>query len=439
MRQTCTYIGIITCSLVLLLFGGQAWAQVCSNPGIDGPATPTGIINSYYPGTGSVSAGSTSISVNIAGKRGAAANIAAGDLIIVMQMQDADINTSNSSSYGGSSAGSGYTALNNAGVYEYAVVSPSYVTGTSPVTVTAPLANGYRTTPASASAGQRTFQVIRVPQYASAVLGAGISAARWGGTGTEYTGGVVAFDVAGQLNWNGQTIDVSGSGFRGAGGIDLDGANPTTGLANNDFRTTAPTGALPIAGTGLNRLNGGKGEGIAGTPRWVNNNNLLFDTGADGYPNGSFARGAPGNAGGGGTDGDVATNQNNTGGGGGGAYSPGGMGGYGWTPDTPPMYMTGGYGGEAVPMNAARLSMGGGGGAGTSNNATGTPGGGFASSGAAGGGIVIIRTRTSTGTGTVNANGKPATRRLPMTRPAVAAVAAQSSCSPQTAHWRASR
>ncbi len=390
---------------MLLLLGGQASAQVCSNPGVDGPATPSGVINSYYPGTGTVSAGSTSITVSIAGKRGAAANIAAGDLIIIMQMQDADIDSSNTTSYGGSSGGSGFTALNNAGIYEYAVVSPSYVTGANPITVTAPLANSYRSATATFSAGQRTFQVIRVPQYASVVMGAGVTASMWSGTGTEYTGGVVAFDVAGQLSWGGQIIDVTGLGFRGAGGINLVGANPSAGLTNTDIRTTAPTGVPPFAGTGLNRLNAGKGEGIAGTPRWINNSNTLLDTGTDGYPNGSFARGAPGNAGGGGTDGSVTSNQNNSGGGGGGAYSTGGMGGYGWTPGTPPMYMTGGYGGESVPMSPARLTMGGGGGAGTTNNATGTPGGGFASSGAAGGGIVIIRTRTTTGTGTINANG----------------------------------
>lgn len=404
-KRSRTYMGVIACTLVLLLFGSLAYAQVCSNPGVDGPGTPTGIINSYYPGTGSVSAGSTSIPVNIAGKRGAAANITAGDLIIIMQMQDADIDSSNTTSYGGSSAGSGYTALNNAGTYEYAVVSPSYVTGTNPITVTAPLANSYRSSAATFSAGQRTFQVIRVPQYASAVLGPGVTASPWGGAGTEYTGGVVAFDVAGQLTWGGQAIDVTGLGFRGAGGISLVGANPSAGLTNTDIRTTAPTGIPPFAGTGLNRLNAGKGEGIAGTPRWVNNSNFLVDTGADGYPNGSFARGAPGNAGGGGTDGGVTSNQYNTGGGGGGAYSTGGMGGYGWTPGTPPMYMTGGYGGDSVPMAPSRLTMGGGGGAGTTNNATGTPGGGFASSGAAGGGIVIIRTRTTAGSGTINANG----------------------------------
>ena len=79
MKQTCTYMGIITCSLVLLLFGGQAYSSpVCSNPGVDGPATPSGVINSYYPGTGTVSMFSKSITVNIAGKRGAAANRSGG-------------------------------------------------------------------------------------------------------------------------------------------------------------------------------------------------------------------------------------------------------------------------------------------------------------------------------------------------------------------------
>ena len=51
-----------------------------------------------------------------------------------------------------------------------------------------------------------------------------------------------------------------------------------------------------------NNANGSKGEGIAGTPRYMNYNFTLIDNVVEGYPGGSFARGAPGNAGGGATD-----------------------------------------------------------------------------------------------------------------------------------------
>jgi len=394
MMQRFTYIANAVVCLLILALPSMGSAAVCSNPGVDGPASISGIVNSYYPGTGTSMAGSTSLSVSIAGKRGAAASIAAGDLVMVMQMQDADIDSSNTSSYGGSQPGTGYTALNNAGVYEYAVVSSGYTTGTSPIILTAPLANSYRTAAASGTAGQRSYQVIRVPQYSSATLTGTLTAPAWDGG----TGGVVAFDVAGNLAWGGQTIDVLGRGFRGGAARQLTGGAG----ANTDFRTLSTVAT-----------NGGKGEGIAGTPRWMfipttpgsNSAGANLDTGVEGYPNGSHARGAPGNAGGGGSDGNPVANDQNTGGGGGGAYSVGGMGGYGWTPLTPPGFQTGGYGGYSVSMSPGRLTMGGGGGAGTSNNGTGTPGAGLASGGAAGGGIVIIRSRTVSGSGTINVSG----------------------------------
>lgn len=292
---------------------------------------------------------------------------------MIIQMQDTTINTSNTSSYGAASA-------INAGKYEYAVVAS--VAG-STVTLTSGLTNSYTYQAGSDTVVQKTIQLIRVPVYSSASLGAGTTALAWNGS----TGGVLAFDVTGALNLNSVTVDVRGKGYRGGGGRQLGGG---TGI-NTDYRTLA-----------TNNANGSKGEGIAGTPRYVNNSGSLLNTGVEGYPNGSYARGAPANAGGGGTDDNPPSNDENTGGGGGGGYGSGGLGGYGWNATTSPGR---GIGGAGVASSASKLTMGGGGGAGTSNNGTGTPGSGFASSGAIGGGVIMVRAGSMTGTGTFNVSG----------------------------------
>ncbi|NJC96333.1 MAG: hypothetical protein FIB03_08350, partial [Anaerolineae bacterium] len=64
---------------------------VCGVPGKDGPATLGGVVNTYYPGTANVSAGATSIPVG--SPSGAASPIQPGDLLLVVQMQAADINS----------------------------------------------------------------------------------------------------------------------------------------------------------------------------------------------------------------------------------------------------------------------------------------------------------------------------------------------------------
>src|SRR6185369_7880905 len=166
---------------------------------------------------------------------------------------------------------------------------------------------------------------------------------------------------------------------------------------------TAPSSATTLTG-----FQGSKGEGIAGTPRYVWNaaTGAVVDTGVEGYPGGSMARGAPGNAGGGSTDGDPNGaspngNDQNSGGGGGGNGGAGGTGGNTWSSNM----ARGGAGGVVFAEKAAgRVVMGGGGGAGTRNNDTTVA----SSSAAAGGGIVIIRAGAVVGTGAINASGAAA-------------------------------
>src|SRR2546428_4907540 len=75
----------------------------CATPGRDGTASLTGVINTYYPGVGTAAAASTTITLGTA--TGAAAPIAIGDLVLVTQMQDAGIDSTNTGAYGDGVAG----------------------------------------------------------------------------------------------------------------------------------------------------------------------------------------------------------------------------------------------------------------------------------------------------------------------------------------------
>ncbi len=391
---------------------------VCATPGKDGtPGSPlSGYVNTYYAGVGTANAGTTTLTVATPSV-GASTQAGAGDLLLVIQMQAATINSTNTSSYGSGNPGypsAGSLSVGNSGEYEFVTVSNVIVSAnTDTLTIVGSGANGgllnsYATAAASATQGAQTFQVIRVPQYSSAVLSSSLGAYPWDGA----KGGVLALDVASQLTLGG-TVSLDGNGFRGGGGRILGGQ---TGMAATDIVTLS-----------TQKANGSKGEGIAGTPRYVapalssiTTATTATDTAqayTEGLPNGSYARGAPGNAGGGATDADPTANDQNDGGGGGGNGGTGGQGGFAWESAG----TVGGFGGVNFPANTGSVVLGGGGGAGTSNNGAwwdpatntgnancGTNCTGIYSSGTAGGGIVIIRTGAVTGTGTITASGQNA-------------------------------
>jgi uncharacterized repeat protein (TIGR01451 family) len=381
-------LGAVLCAHVM------ANAQVCSAPGKDGPgALITGTVNTYYQPAVGTFTGATSIALS--NPIGAATPIAPGDLVLVMQMQCENINTTNTANYGaGNGTGRGYTdpaAGCRAGQYEYVRAGAASSNTNLDLSAT-PLVNTY-TLDATTATNRRTFQVIRVPQYSSASLGGTVTAAYW----TGITGGVVAMDVAGNLDMNGNGIDVTGQGFRGGGGIAWNNTAPS----NADYVTTTNI---------VTNVHSMKGEGIAGTPRAVFNpvTVAVVDLGATwgGYAVGSQGRGAPGTAGGGGDNFDGA--RDNGGGGGGGNGGDGGFGAYGWRNGgwVGVTYAVDGrdlrgIGGATFTQRAVgRLVMGGGGGAGGDNNS-----GGLNSSGGAGGGIVLVRAGSASGTGLINANG----------------------------------
>ncbi|MGC8465264.1 MAG: hypothetical protein ACP5O0_04960 [Acidimicrobiales bacterium] len=345
----------------------------------------TGVINTYYSGSTVTTTNSTStITMKLDPSHlNASTPVSPGDTILILQNQGGTYSTSSSSSYG---------TLSNlaAGTYEFATVATVSVAGNvTTVTTTTPLTDTFSASAQQSSSGSASassisdFQVVRVPTYiGDAELTSNLTALPWNGS----DGGIFALSVTGQLNLNGYAINVSGDGFRGGIGYALSGGvEPVPALGSSDTGYAYP---------GSDKANGQKGEGVVGTP---NQSAIPSNSYVDGYATGDFGRGAPGNAGGGGTDPDGHSNDENTGGGGGGNGGSGGQGGFSW--DTG--LNDGGLGGSSLTPSSHDLFLGGGGGAGTVNNSEPK----FAGSGGNGGGIIVLTVGGLTGTGSLSANG----------------------------------
>lgn len=251
----------------------------------------------------------------------------AGTDILLIQMQGATISNANNNTFGN------ITALNNAGLYERAVIES--VNGNK-ISLRNALLNSYQTTGA--------VQIVSIPIYENAVVTDTLHTKPWNGK----TGGVLALEVKNTLRLN-APIEASGKGFRG-GEANITTTNNCNALINaTDYFY------------GLNNWRGAtKGEGIA-----------AIQAGKE------AGRGAQANGGGGGND-------HNSGGGGGGNTTGGGNGGRNEEPDifgcdgpNP------GLGGKAIFFSDNRIFLGGGGGAGHENNQVGTDGGN-------GGGIILL-------------------------------------------------
>ncbi|MFN3265328.1 MAG: isopeptide-forming domain-containing fimbrial protein [Deinococcales bacterium] len=453
------------------MYSGVSLAQVCALPG-SGGTTPVG--NAYYPGTGTGGAGTaTPNSLTVGSARAVEpgffmSNTAfqPGDLAFIWQVQDAVFNIENNNRYGdgigdGTSPntqtatnynGSGWTDLRQAGKYEFAQVTNSVPTTGGTLTFSAPLVNTYTTADATPTTPRRRYQVIRVAQNSNLALPATVNVLPWNG----FTGGIVVFDVAGTLSapGGGATINGNGAGFRGGGGaVGFSGAgNPSS----SDY-ITDPNNNTVAQGAR-------KGEGIGGTPDLVRgavgapvtitaNGRTLITPGAGasgatngvpagltggdlGYPGnangGTRSRGAPGNAGGGGS-------AHNSGGGGGSNVGTGGQGAHSFgfyrnvnnspscvnesatvSPAGTPWFSCNGDGTRFVggrpgrslaiaefqnPNN--RLTMGGGGGAGDGNNQSDNPTV-AQGSGGNGGAAVFIRAQNLSLVNpiTINVNGQ---------------------------------
>ncbi|MEP6584448.1 MAG: T9SS type A sorting domain-containing protein [Ginsengibacter sp.] len=375
-------------------------------------AVANNVVNTYYSGALDVLSGATSITVGPLDARGNATPLAAGDLILIIQIQGADIDASNTDSYGDNVSGgqaSGYLNTNvYAGAYEYNSVAG--VAG-SVVNLSYTIANNYYHRDFSTGSSIQRYEIVRVPRYYNFTIkaGASVTAPAWNGS----TGGIVVIEAANVFKLSG-SIDVNSKGFRGGGGKNLTGAtagnsNGSGTLTNTDYRWESPIT------NGANLTGGAKGEGIAGTPAYyfVLGATTTTTASVEGYLSGSMGRGAAGNAGGGSTDGSPVgastQNQYNSGGGGGANGGTGGNGGSGWHGGTGDVntYPTGGFGGSVfAERSIQKFVLGGGGGAGSANNSL--PSNEYSASGGSGGGIILTRAKSYSGTGTANANGSNA-------------------------------
>lgn len=378
--------------LALAVAGVLGWAAAQSTPNFcPVPGTVTdigGVVNTYYPGVGTAGPSVGPVTIQVGPRRtGGGPDIAPGDLLLIVQMQDATFNfdpSDTSSAAAGNAAFGTLRDLNSAGRYEYATATS---VGLGSITVGS-LRYRYTSADSTTTAGQKRFQVVRVARYGNARIISEIRALEWEGS----SGGIVAVDVTGTLDFNGQRINVNGQGFRGGGAV------RTTGDGVENLTPGAPNPAIPTAGLGIypasfrkpapaavsegplddyfpywsgGAPHGTKGEGIGGAPLITNDlprqpagsqddqydpsgrisgYPRLIYPGAGAFPAGNGidqARGFVLNAGGGGTDGmplkDPATaaaivdgNSFNAGGGGGSNAGAGGKGGNGWVRPTPP-------------------------------------------------------------------------------------------------------
>jgi len=422
MKTTLPYSLVAYKLFLTVLFCGpviSGYSQ--SAKGKDGAASYTTagtvILNRYAAVSQSANAGSLSVTVSdITTLNGSYALInganpyatdalSKGDLVMIVQVQGASINTNDDAGYGA------VTDYLNTGNYELKSV---YDVSGNTILLCTNLTNSYTQN------GRSRTQVIRVPRLTTLHVATGVTIGglAWSGS----VGGVVAIETSGAVTLDG-TVSANAIGFRG--GVD----DKTTSVASG-------SGAVTLYRTTVSTTTAGKGEGIAGNA--TDYNTLL---------NGAYGRGAAANGGGGG-------NGHNSGGGGGanagtnGSLTPwngtgiknittaawatawnleaasfatdvstgAGRGGYSYSNSNQDALVlgpggaawggdkrqnVGGLGGRPLDYaDNTRLFMGGGGGAGDGNNSA-------SGNGGNGGGIIFILSNGNiSGSGTISANGQ---------------------------------
>ena len=246
------------------------------------------------------------------------------DVLMIIQMQGGAIEDSNTPLYGSNTGtGNGYTDLGPAGWYEFVVVTGARDKGSLQyeVDTDVTLAHEYKSRDAN------RFQVILVPFCNVATIDTSTVIPSWDGS----IGGVLAV-LANTIRLG--DVSLQGKGFRGGPLVDRFSQSLDASVNQKGYRDDTSTSSPTLA------YNGPKGEGFIGSPR--------IQTRTSTYPDGlDCARGAPGNAGGGGNVFDS--------GGGGGANAGQGGDGRIYTKST---YKSG-IGGALLPTTAnERLFLG---------------------------------------------------------------------------------
>ena len=397
--------------LIIFLFF-IAYLSSYSQRGRDGAKTvavANTIVNEYTTLSANAAAGATTINVansslNTNGRF--AGSLAPGDLIMIIQVQGATIQTGVQTRQWGK-----ILNYNNCGLYEFEQVLT--VPNSTSITIECGLINSYT------SAGK--VEVIRVPRYSSLTVNSGgsLTGDAWSGT----TGGVLAVEVLGATSINsGGSMDVSGKGFRG-GVLNDDvyswgigeyvyptndyGAEKGEGIAGyqTDYDAMGGRycrGAAANGGGGANTHNhgGGGGANAGDTTLWTGQgnpdiSNASWATAWD-FEGAGYATSTSTSTGGGrGGYSFSSTNQNAL------ALGPWNVtGSTAWGGDNRRFW--GGLGGRPLDYSTGRIYMGGGGGAGEQNDSKG-------SSGAKGGGIIYVQSYgTISGAGQIISNGAAA-------------------------------
>lgn len=315
--------------ILLLLHLPLAYEVVYSQANISGTINVYTSVNAISYPNNSVTVSSTS-------------GFAIGDQVVLIQMKGATIDQTDAATYGT------ITNYNDAGNYEILIICD--IIGNE-VIFDDVIMNTY--TPSG------IVQLIYMPVYSgnATISGGDLTATAWNGT----TGGVLALEVAGTLDFGSQNINLNGRGFRGGNTITSSGSCNFV-LDATYYLPSTNTSGLAFKGEGITEQITGKETG----------------------------RGPQANGGGGG-------NNHNAGGSGGGNYGAGGAGGErkkssnftcGGVPGINSKNLQAGY-------TSGKVFLGGGAGAGHDNNALTAFG-----SGEDGGGIVIIRA------GSINGNNR---------------------------------